>query len=525
MSSQTLTEVTYEPTVHIKLTTQTIAGDGKRNANLPLRIKTKSIKLDPTRALEPTRKKLSAIESQRIMAVFEDTIKRAEIVTAFPYILQNIDRFRISLGSELVDLLQKHSHIQSSYEEIRNNLDILLTKRKKQITKKLKQIALAKEEEEKKNIISQENILNGSDDYQNLNIEPSALTEVESSIQGDIQQDVADNTQRMVREEDEEEGRSSSAKSNRSFISDYEPRIEETMRNLGLVAQQISHSCKNILRLFNLNPTAINVISESCERNEGGQTIISNMQELRDILMHKLLTNPEEEKEREAYLDEISKRERHHYTVIEKLEKDLKTAIEDRDEEIRKHNEIIKRLQTELHNIEKASDENNRRIRLEAEKQEMADAKNGQQKSQKLQSEINALQSALNSSITEHREFEADLRAKKYKVENEVDLLIQKYDQELGERQDEYEEIDAVYAGEKKQLLELEERFATLEKEYLSIMEERRVARSKLERAQRELELVVKAATTIQAFWRSYKVRKALKAKAKKGGKKGGKKK
>lgn len=82
-----------------------------------------------------------------------------------------------------------------------------------------------------------------------------------------------------------------------------------------------------------------------------------------------------------------------------------------------------------------------------------------------------------------------------------------------------------MYAGEKKQLLELEERFATLEKEYLSIMEERRVARSKLERAQRELELVVKAATTIQAFWRSYKVRKALKAKAKKGGKKGGKKK
>ncbi|KAK0060500.1 stress response protein nst1 [Biomphalaria pfeifferi] len=488
-SSQTLTEVTYEPTVHIKLTTQTIAGDGKRNANLPLRIKTKSIKLDPTRALEPTRKKLSAIESQRIMAVFEDTIKRAEIVTAFPYILQNIDRFRISLGSELVYLLQKHSHIQSSYEEIRNNLDILLTKRKKQITNKLKQIALAKEEEEKKYIISQENILNSSDDYQNLNIEPSALTEVESSIQ------------------------------------DYEPRIEETMRNLGLVAQQISHSCKNILRLFNLNPTAINVISESCERNEGGQTIISNMQELRDILMHKLLTNPEEEKEREAYLDEISKRERHHYTVIEKLEKDLKSAIEDRDEEIRKHNEIIKRLQTELHNIEKASDENNRRIRLEAEKQEMADAKNGQQKSQKLQSEINALQSALNSSITEHREFEADLRAKKYKVENEVDLLIQKYDQELGERQDEYEEIDAVYAGEKKQLLELEERFATLEKEYLSIMEERRVARSKLDRAQRELELVIKAATTIQAFWRSYKVRKALKAKAKKGGKKGGKKK
>lgn len=40
---------------------------------------------------------------------------------------------------------------------------------------------------------------------------------------------------------------------------------------------------------------------------------------------------------------------------------------------------------------------------------------------------------------------------------------IQKYDQEMGEKQDEYEEIDDVYTKEKKQLHELEERFKTLE--------------------------------------------------------------
>ncbi|GFS20566.1 IQ domain-containing protein D [Elysia marginata] len=89
-------------------------------------------------------------------------------------------------------------------------------------------------------------------------------------------------------------------------------------------------------------------------------------------------------------------------------------------------------------------------------------------------------------------------------------------------KQDEFEEINLVYTEEKQQLKELEERFATLEKEYTAIMEERRVARDKRERAQRELAILVKSATTIQAFWRSYKVRKALKAKSKK---KGGKKK
>jgi len=77
--------------------------------------------------------------------------------------------------------------------------------------------------------------------------------------------------------------------------------------------------------------------------------------------------------------------------------------------------------------------------------------------------------------------------------------------------QDEFEEIDAIYTEEKKQLHELEERFNTLEKEYVSIMEERRLAREKREKAERELAMMVKAATTIQAFWRSYKVRKALK--------------
>lgn len=90
--------------------------------------------------------------------------------------------------------------------------------------------------------------------------------------------------------------------------------------------------------------------------------------------------------------------------------------------------------------------------------------------------------------------------------------------------QDEYEEIDAIYTEEKKQLNELEERFKTLEAEYLQIMEERRLAREKREKAERELALMVKAATTVQAFWRSFKVRKALKSKKKKKGG-GGKKK
>ena len=70
---------------------------------------------------------------------------------------------------------------------------------------------------------------------------------------------------------------------------------------------------------------------------------------------------------------------------------------------------------------------------------------------------------------------------------------------------------------------ELEERFTTLESEYVTIMEEKKIAQEKKEREERELTLMIKGATVIQSFWRSFKCRKALKAKKKKGkkGKKG----
>ena len=59
--------------------------------------------------------------------------------------------------------------------------------------------------------------------------------------------------------------------------------------------------------------------------------------------------------------------------------------------------------------------------------------------------------------------FFSHFKQKKWKIETEVENWIQRYDGDMGEKQDEYEEIDGVYTEEKKQLNELEERFKTLE--------------------------------------------------------------
>ena len=74
--------------------------------------------------------------------------------------------------------------------------------------------------------------------------------------------------------------------------------------------------------------------NDSDIRDEGGHKIVSSMNELKEILMHKLLTTPQEETERMAYLDEISKRERHNAAIIDKLEAELKAALDDKEREV-----------------------------------------------------------------------------------------------------------------------------------------------------------------------------------------------
>lgn len=435
--------------------------------NVPKSTKAK-LRLDPLRALEPARKKLSTLEAQRIMAVLVESIKKTEIVTCLPYILENLDRFRVSFGAELVQLLEDHRVMISSFEELKSEASRLLEKEQE---RKAKEDAFEEEEE---------------DNYE---------------------------------EEGSQESRPPSATSMGS-------QADMAMRNLQLVAKQMQHNCKNILRAFSANPSAMTtVLKDKQDRSDAAEDMIYEMKELKEIIMGMLLTTPVEEAERNQYLKEVSERERKNAKVIDKLEADLSVAQGDKDNEIKKKNDVIRRLQADLHQIEKFSEEHIRRTKSEAEKQEAADMKNSEGKKVKLQQELTQLRNQLSSLILEHRESEGDLRKKKFKFETEVENWIQKYDQDMGERQDEFEEIDAVYTEEKKQLNELEERFKTLETEYKQIMEERRIARERREAAERELQMCIKAATTIQAFWRSFKVRKALKSKKKKkGGKKKGKK-
>ena len=79
---------------------------------------------DPLRILAPGQKKLTNIESQRILGVVDEAMKRLDYAQAIPYLASNIGRFSVSLGSSLVTLLEEYNSIAREYDHLSDALEL-----------------------------------------------------------------------------------------------------------------------------------------------------------------------------------------------------------------------------------------------------------------------------------------------------------------------------------------------------------------------------------------------------------------
>ena len=240
-------------------------------------------KTDPLRVLDPGRKKLTTVESQRILAVLDDSIKKAEIVTLLPYVLENMERFSVILGSELVTALQEHSNIQNSFSDLQEK-----------IMARGRSVLSA---------VSSQHIDTPLSEHDSLGSVRSGRSTAED-----------EETEPQISEEEEQE-----------------------MRTLNYLQSQLKFSCKNLLRLLSLNPAAVNSLRmERQGRDQEASAAITYVNELRGFILERLLTTPLEEKEKTDYLEQITIRERKNSEVIKKLSEELQGAEDEKDAEVRK---------------------------------------------------------------------------------------------------------------------------------------------------------------------------------------------
>nr|KAF6403542.1 IQ motif containing D [Molossus molossus] len=272
-----------------------------------------------------------------------------------------------------------------------------------------------------------------------------------------------------------------------AWFKDHVRSIERQKSHLLPLKQQVKDSTKNILRLLLKNPQAAGLLQMQTQgRSAGAQRFIESLVELRGFLFEKLLTSPMEARDKTQFVQDITKRNKRNQEVIDALENELAARMKNRAAEVEKENFVVQELKNHLHQVLKFSENSLFRTKQEAEKQQKADFRASQ---------------------------------KKYKVETEIENWIQKYDTEMGEKQDEYEELDIIHREEKVQLEELKQRYDVLVEEFTQIREEREINSKKRLEDEQELVRMVRAATLIQAMWKGYLVRSMLSSKKKKRGK------
>ncbi|XP_017398721.1 dynein regulatory complex protein 10 isoform X1 [Cebus imitator] len=316
--------------------------------------------------------------------------------------------------------------------------------------------------------------------------------------------------ERQLQEQDEakEEG----------WLRDRRLSIELQKSSLPPLRQQIKDSTKNVLRLLLSNPQAASFLQMQTQgRSAEAQSLIDSLNELRGFLFEKLLTSPMEARDKAQFIQDISKQNSMNQQIIDTLENELTERMKDRQAEMEKENFVIQELKNHLHQVLKFSENSLLRTKQEAEKQQRADFRASQARVAKIQQEILQLQSQVFSLVMENREAEQALRKKKYKVETEIENWIQKYDTEMGEKQEEFEDLEAVHREEKITLEELKRKHQVLVEEFVQIREEQEINSKKRMEAEQEMVHMVRAATLIQAVWKGYLVRSLLRSRKKRG--------
>ncbi|NXB51868.1 DRC10 protein, partial [Leucopsar rothschildi] len=297
------------------------------------------------------------------------------------------------------------------------------------------------------------------------------------------------------------------------------PGDEESRR---AVEQRLKCSLRNILRLFLANPLLYHGLKyEVRVRESPADVFVKAFVEFRDFTLERLLTSPDEEKEKIRFMEEISLEVEKNTEIISALQEELALAIQTRDEEVNRKDKTIENLKTSMENLAKSCKADIKQIMKEGEKQQKEDEKASQDRCARLEQDIQRLGAHFNALVLKHRASELVLRKEKCEVEKEIQKWVQKYDTDMSEKQAAYEELQAAYKEEKEQLSLLMEKHALLLQEYTEIEEERRMLKEKEEEAAQEEARRNDAATCIQAFWKGYLVRSIYKSKLKKGKGKG----
>ncbi|XP_014787582.1 uncharacterized protein LOC106881633 [Octopus bimaculoides] len=323
----------------------------------------------PHISLQPAKKKLSSLESQRVMNVYVDMVERAVLVGMFPFVLDNLHLFNDAFDDHLKDCFKNHAGLQVSYTETRRDFLTFCRRMRRSAYQQPKVIDLTAEAEMTRKLSSD---FDGEAEEEDSSIITTSEDEIDVHYRHSTSDDV-DDTDMYICHDDEYEASLGKATKKISYdsynyslfgeeergdyplqsispsetclslnssietreSSDESMRAHELGRQLSYIADRLSNSCKNILRAINANTTAAKeIVKYKDNMSPELQEFVNKLNELKSILRIRLLTTPLEEKEQDEYLKETAEKAVQNKKLIEKLEKELAEVTAAKDEQV-----------------------------------------------------------------------------------------------------------------------------------------------------------------------------------------------
>ncbi|XP_060521906.1 dynein regulatory complex protein 10 [Cylas formicarius] len=256
--------------------------------------------------------------------------------------------------------------------------------------------------------------------------------------------------------------------------------------------------------------------SKKPKRNPTISEFVKSLEELREVAKLKLYVTGTEEEARDRQLRQAYKSNvllaaaiNDMKNQIEIQRKHLGKELSDKIATFEKYNQKIESIKEEFRiNIEKTLHE--------SEKTMMQQCYESEEKQIHLAEEVKKLTEEYDRLLEDHLLDEKVLRSNRLKTETQLHNWLAKYDQDIGEKQAEYDKLITEYEQQKVALEQLEDEIDEQESEYVALMQEKKEEEERIYNEMAYKLLVNRCARIIQRAWREYRERKA-KRKGKKG--------
>ncbi|XP_046391579.1 dynein regulatory complex protein 10-like [Ischnura elegans] len=218
---------------------------------------------------------------------------------------------------------------------------------------------------------------------------------------------------------------------------------------------------KKAIDMMRKRPDLVNVAKAeylSCDKESPGLVLIENMRAVRQNSLTRLEDDrtPDDEKRELLHYNHLWHKNDEALAKIKALKPILNkwnTRIQDEQEG---KDKIINEMKNRMKKFENDYQEEIEKICADSEKNMVVESKSSEERQAVINKEINSLDEKFQNTLTGHLKTEKELRVKRYKTENQFEVCLNTYDNDMGEKQSEYDEILEGYQEEQKEMESLQ---------------------------------------------------------------------